>query len=78
MWEGAANTMTAGWMGGCAPRTNDTFSIGYYEEADLPFFSALARNYTTLDNYFASILGPTFPNRVFQHAAQTDRISNTT
>src|SRR6202046_1328966 len=63
-----------GWL---RTTTNDTFSIGYYEEADLPFFSALARNYTTLDNYFASILGPTFPNRVFQHAAQTDRISNT-
>ena len=63
-----------GWL---RTTTNDTFSIGYYEEADLPFFSALARNYTTLDNYFASILGPTFPNRVFQHAAQTDRLSNT-
>jgi phospholipase C len=63
-----------GWL---RTTTNDTFSIGYYEEADLPFFSALARNYTTLDNYFASILGPTFPNRIFQHAAQTDRISNT-
>jgi phospholipase C len=63
-----------GWL---RTTTNDTFSIGYYEEADLPFFSALARNYTTLDNYFASILGPTFPNRIFQHAAQTDRLSNT-
>jgi phospholipase C len=63
-----------GWL---RTTTNDVFSIGYYEEADLPFFSALARNFTTLDNYFASILGPTFPNRVFQHAAQTDRLSNT-
>jgi phospholipase C len=63
-----------GWL---RTTTNDVFSIGYYEEADLPFFSALARNYTTLDNYFASILGPTFPNRIFQHAAQTDRTSNT-
>jgi phospholipase C len=63
-----------GWL---RTTTNDVFSIGYYEEADLPFFSALARNFTTLDNYFASILGPTFPNRIFQHAAQTDRISNT-
>ena len=56
---------------------NDTFSIGYYEEADLPFYAALARNFTTLDNYFPSILSSTFPNRVFQHAAQTDRLSNT-
>ena len=63
-----------GWL---RTSTNDVFSIGYYEEADLPFFSALARNYTTLDNYFSSILAPTFPNRIFQHAAQTDRLSNT-
>jgi phospholipase C len=63
-----------GWL---QTSSNDTFSIGYYEEADLPFFSALARNFTTLDNYFPSILSCTFPNRVFQHAAQTDRLSNT-
>jgi phospholipase C len=62
-----------GWL---RTSSNDVFSIGYYEEADLPFFSALARNFTTLDNYFASILSSTFPNRVFQHAAQTDRLSN--
>ncbi|HYK36202.1 alkaline phosphatase family protein [Alloacidobacterium sp.] len=56
--------------------TNDTFSIGYYEEADLPLFSTLARNYTTLCNYFPSIMSSTFPNRFFQHSAQTDRLDN--
>jgi phospholipase C len=68
------NGLMDGWL---RTTTNDTFSIGYYVEDDLPFFSALARNFTTLDNYFASIMAPTFPNRVFQHAAQTDRTSNT-
>ena len=63
-----------GWL---RTTTNDSFSIGYYEEADLPLFATLARNFTTLDNYFPSILSSTFPNRVFQHAAQTDRLSNT-
>jgi phospholipase C len=63
-----------GWL---RTTTNDVFCIGYYAEEDLPFFSALARNFTTLDNYFPSILSCTFPNRVFQHAAQTDRLSNT-
>lgn len=63
-----------GWL---RTTTNDSFSIGYYVEDDLPFFGALARNFTTLDNYFASIMAPTFPNRIFQHAAQTDRTSNT-
>jgi phospholipase C len=62
-----------GWMW---TGENDSFAIGYYEEADLPFYGALARNFTTLDNYFSSILGPTYPNRIFQYAAQTDRLSN--
>jgi phospholipase C len=63
-----------GWL---RTTTNDVFCIGYYTEQDLPFFSALARNFTTLDNYFPSILSSTYPNRIFQHAAQTDRLSNT-
>ena len=57
--------------------SNDIYSIGYYEEAALPFYNALARNYTSFDRYFCSILSSTFPNRIFQHAAQTDRLSNT-
>jgi phospholipase C len=56
---------------------NDDYSIGYYVEADRPFFNELARNYTTCDRFFASILAETFPNRIFQHAAQTDRLENT-
>src|SRR5436309_4731674 len=56
--------------------SNDVYSIGYYGEADIPFYAALARNYTTCDRYFASILGPTFPNRIFLHAAQTDRLTD--
>jgi phospholipase C len=63
-----------GWL---RTSSNDSFCIGYYEEADLPLFSTLARNFTTLNNYFPSILSSTYPNRVFQHAAQTDRLSNT-
>lgn len=63
-----------GWL---LAGSNDSFSIGYYEEADLPLFATLARNFTTLDNYFSSILTSTTPNRIFQHAAQTDRLSNT-
>jgi len=56
---------------------NDDYSIGYYVESDRPFYNALVRNYTAFDRYFCSILGPTFPNRFFMHAAQTDRLSNT-
>ena len=56
--------------------SNDIYSIGYYSAADLPFYSALAQNFVTCDHYFASILGPTFPNRMFLWAAQTDRLDD--
>src|SRR6266478_1927413 len=58
--------------------SNDVFSTGYYGERDIPFYAALARNYTACDRYFAAILGPTFPNRLFLHAAQTDRLDDST
>jgi phospholipase C len=56
---------------------NDEYAIGYYEASDEPFFAQSTPDWTVCDRYFAAILGPTFPNRMYQHAAQTDRLSNT-
>jgi phospholipase C len=56
--------------------SNDVYSIGYYGDQDIPFYAILARSYTTCDRYFVSILGPTFPNRLFLHSAQTDRLDD--
>ena len=62
-----------GWL-----RANDIYSIGYYQQGDLGFFGAAAPGWTVCDNYFAAILAETYPNRFYQHAAQTDRIRNST
>jgi phospholipase C len=76
-WGGGRIQYDSGKMDGfLRSGSNDIFCIGYYGESDLPFYSALARSYTSFDHYFCSILGPTFPNRMFQHAAQTDRLTN--
>jgi phospholipase C len=56
---------------------NDVYAIGYYRRSDLPFLGAAARAWTTCDRYFAALMGPTFPNRLYMHAAVTDRITNT-
>jgi phospholipase C len=40
------------------PASNGLNAIGYYREQDLPFRAALARNYTTCDNYFPVDPGP--------------------
>jgi phospholipase C len=56
----------------------DTFPIGYYEAEDLPFYKHAATHWTTCDRYFAATLGPTYPNRFYMHAAQTDRKDDST
>jgi phospholipase C len=56
---------------------NDVFSIGYFKGADLGFHGHAALDWTVCDRYFAAVMSSTFPNRIFQHAGQTDRISNT-
>jgi len=77
-WTGGRVEYAGGAMDGwLLAGANDTYAIGYYVEADRPFSNALARSFTTCDRFFASIMAETFPNRFFQHAAQTDRLTNT-
>jgi phospholipase C len=56
---------------------NDEYAIGYYTKQDLPFFAEAESKWTICDRYFSAIMAGTFANRVYQHAAQTDRLSNT-
>ena len=76
-YSGGRTEYANGQMNGFLQTANPGLNaIGYYQEKDLPFRSALARNYLTCDRYFCSILGPTFPNRIFQNAGQTDRLGD--
>ncbi len=47
-------------------------TMGYYERSDIPFYHALAEAYTICDNYFCSVLGPTYPNRLYAMSASID------
>jgi phospholipase C len=44
-------------------------TIGFYSQNDLPFYYDLAGKFSLNDRYFASVLGPTFPNRSYLMAA---------
>jgi phospholipase C len=55
---------------------NDELAIGYYQQADLAFYGQAAPYWTTFDRYFSATLAETYPNRFYQHSAQTDRIHN--
>ena len=41
------------------------YVMGYYERADIPFHFALAETFTLCDAYHCSLLGPTWPNRMY-------------
>jgi phospholipase C len=62
-----------GWL---RAGTNDLYSIGYYTRRDLPFLGKAAPDWTVCSRYFAAVLGPTYPNRLYQHAAVTDRLDD--
>jgi phospholipase C len=55
---------------------NDQFPIGYYTPSDLPFTAPAALAWTVYDRYFTSLMAETYPNRFYQHAAQTVQIHN--
>jgi phospholipase C len=64
-----------GWL---RAGSNDIYSIGYYTQNDLPFLGKAALDWTVCSQYFAPILAPTYPNRIYQHAGVTDRLDDST
>jgi len=72
-WPGIAVQYAEGRCDGFlqTAKVGDKFPIGYYREDELPILSALAKGYTTFDNYFCSMMGPTWENRLFQLTGTT-------
>jgi phospholipase C len=56
-----------GWIAAKGP-----FTMGYFDEEDIPFHRALARAFTLCDNYHCSVFGPTNPNRLYMWTGMID------
>jgi len=55
----------------------DLLPIGYFQSADLDFYRGAVTQYTVCDYYMSGILSDTFPNRLYLHSGETDRLSDT-
>src|SRR3954470_3019937 len=67
--------MHAGWNSGAMDgwaRTNGRQAMSHLVDADHPFYSWLATTFATADRYFASVLGPTHPNRAYLYGGTSD------
>ena len=45
--------------------------MGFHDRRSIPFYYSLADRYTVCDRWFASVMGPTWPNRFYLHAGQS-------
>jgi len=46
----------------------DDQTMAFYNQNEIPFYYELAQKFAVNDRYFASVLGPTFPNRSYELA----------
>jgi phospholipase C len=51
---------------------NGPYVMGYYNRADIPFQFALAEAFTVCDSYHCSLMGPTWPNRMYLTTGMID------
>jgi phospholipase C len=49
--------------------------MGYYTQADLPFYYSLFQSSTLCVNYFSSLMGPTWPNRFYLAGATSGGVT---
>ncbi|HVU74114.1 MAG TPA: alkaline phosphatase family protein [Mycobacteriales bacterium] len=55
-----------------ADGANGVYTMGYLTRADAPYHYAMADAFTVQDNYFCSVLGPTYPNRLMWQMGSID------
>ena len=46
-----------------------SLAMGFYDYRDIPFYWNLADQYVLADNWFSSVMGPSFPNHLYLFAA---------
>jgi phospholipase C len=55
-----------------ADKENGPYVMGHFTRADIPFHFALAEAFTICDAYHCSLMGPTWPNRMYWFTGSLD------
>ena len=73
-WRTAHAAYDNGKMDGYVWAEGSPYTMGYYDDRDIPNYWEYARHFTLCDAFFSSLNGPSFPNHVFTVAAQSGGI----
>jgi phospholipase C len=80
-WNGLHRAWNNGSMDGFVQvnQPNGYRTLGWFDSTDLPFYYGLASTFGISDRYFASLMGPTGPNRLYLYAGTSQgQVANIT
>ena len=64
-WRVAHIAYNGGKMDGFILGEGSTLTMGYYDRKDIPYYWDYADNFVLDDNFFSSLMGPSFPNHLY-------------
>jgi len=64
-WQVAHMAYDNGKMDGFVAAERSTLTMGYYDRQDVPYYWDYADKYVLDDNFFSSLMGPSFPNHLY-------------
>jgi phospholipase C len=74
-WDATHQQINGGAMDGFA--ATDSEAMGYWDQADIPFYYSLANTFCIGNRYFCSVPAQTYPNRRFLYAGSAAGMTST-
>jgi phospholipase C len=75
-WVIAHAAYDHGAMDGYVWAEGTSYTIGYYDQSDIPNYWNYAKHYTLCDRFFSSLMGASLPNHLYTVAAQSGGVIN--
>jgi phospholipase C len=69
-WTVAHEDWDNGKMDGFVTAEGSNLTMGYYDREDIPYYWDYADHYVLDDNFFSSLMGPSFPNHLYIASGQ--------
>jgi phospholipase C len=77
-WETAHAAWDDGRMDGFVSAENNIDTMGYYTRQEIPYYWDYADNYVLDDDFYSSLMGPSFPNHLYIVSGQSGgQVDNT-
>jgi phospholipase C len=75
-WNIAHEAYDNGKMDGFVAAEGSSLTMGYYDSTDIPYYWTYANQYVLDDNFFSSLMGPSFPNHLYIASGTNGPLTN--